>query len=82
MTQARELLVQTVAEFAKALDGLTDAQLRFQPAPLAWWILACAEHVARVERLIAEQVLGKALQSPAGPSRREAPFHSETIPQD
>jgi hypothetical protein len=43
-------LQATRAKFMDALQGITEAQAKFKPAPDRWSIEECAEHVAVVEK--------------------------------
>ncbi|HYC87785.1 MAG TPA: DinB family protein [Thermoanaerobaculia bacterium] len=45
-------LQRTEARFLKSIDGLSEAQWNFKPAPDRWSIAECAEHVTAAEPLI------------------------------
>ncbi len=45
-----DLLARTREEFLSTLTGVTEEQARLKPAPDAWSILECAEHVVGAER--------------------------------
>lgn len=45
-------LARTEARFLAAVEGLTDAQWSFKPAPDRWSIAECAEHIASAEPMI------------------------------
>jgi hypothetical protein len=51
--------------FAAAIQGLSQAQAKFKPAPDRWSILECAEHLTQAEQLLFTDVTA-ALSSPAG----------------
>lgn len=55
--------------FLDAISGLSDAQWRFKPAPEAWSIAECAEHVALAEDFFFQRVQ-QLLASPAQPDRK------------
>src|SRR6185295_11477960 len=38
-------LKQTSDDLVKAVDGLTEAQLNFKPAPDRWSVLECVQHI-------------------------------------
>lgn len=45
-------LQRTEARFLKSIDGLSEAQWNFKPAPDRWSIAECAEHITAAEPLI------------------------------
>jgi hypothetical protein len=53
-------------EFLASLDGVTDAQWRWKPAPERWSVAECAEHIAIAEGFLFE-LATKAMASPADP---------------
>lgn len=55
--------------FLDAVEGLSEAQLRWKPDPKTWSVLEVAEHVVASEEFLAATAQ-KALQSPADPSKR------------
>lgn len=61
-----EQLKSTESEFLASIKGLTPAQWTFKPAPDAWSIQECAEHIILAEDLIFNEAQ-KTLQSPAVP---------------
>jgi DinB superfamily len=46
-----KLLKDSQAETLEALEKLSDAQLKFKPAPERWSVLECAEHIMLSEEL-------------------------------
>jgi hypothetical protein len=56
-------------QFLDSVDGLTEAQWNFKPAPNVWSIAECAEHIAVSEDLLLDS-LPKLMQSPAEPRKR------------
>jgi hypothetical protein len=47
-----KLLKESQAETLDALEKLSDAQLKFKPAPDRWSVLECAEHIMLSEALL------------------------------
>ena len=47
-----KLLKDSQAETLEALEKLSDAQLKFKPAPERWSVLECAEHIMLSEGLL------------------------------
>jgi hypothetical protein len=58
-------LEATRAKFLKSIDGLTEAQWRFKPAPDRWSIAEVAEHIAISEGTILGLVQTQILKGPA-----------------
>ena len=54
--KAVKLLKDSQAETLDALEKLSDAQLKFKPAPDRWSVLECAEHIMLAESLLFEAV--------------------------
>lgn len=63
-------LQQTRDNLLKDVQGLTDAQLEYKPAPDRWSVIECVEHISLVEKAITdgEQHL---VQQPANPERKK-----------
>ena len=61
-----EVLASTDKAFLSSIEGLTDAQWRFKPAPDVWSVQECAEHIVIAEDLIRGLAL-KIAQTPAVP---------------
>ena len=62
------------AEFLAAIDGVSDAQWRWKPAPAKWSVGECAEHIVMSEEMMWGKIQG-ALSSPVnaeGSSRPRA----------
>jgi len=68
-----QMLDRTRDEFLASLDGVSDAQARWRPAPDQWSVLDCAEHVAVVERGMLRLITEQARPRTAGarPDREE-----------
>jgi uncharacterized damage-inducible protein DinB len=56
--------------FLKSIAGLSQKQWTFKPAPDRWSVAEVAEHITVSESTIFGLVQGKAMQSPADPSKR------------
>lgn len=69
-TKAIEYLKQTQKEFLASIDGVSEAQWKFKPAPDRWSIAETAEHIAVAEQTIWELVTGKIMKSPAAPEKK------------
>lgn len=63
-------LQQTRDNLLKDIQGLTDAQLEYKPAPDRWSVIECLEHITLIEKAIweGEQHL---MQAPANPEKRK-----------
>jgi uncharacterized damage-inducible protein DinB len=54
-----------------ATKGLSEAQLKFKPAPDRWSVSECLEHIALAEDYIFGMVSTKVMTAPAGPADRD-----------
>ncbi|MBO9733242.1 MAG: DinB family protein [Chitinophaga sp.] len=63
-------LEQTRDNLLKEVQGLSDAQLEYKPAPDRWSVIECVEHITLIEKSImdGEQQL---VQQPANPEMRK-----------
>jgi len=68
--KAQHYLEETRAGVLDAVKGLSEAQLKFKPAPDRWSIAEVVEHLALTEELV-ENILGKIEQAPAGAHERD-----------
>ena len=66
---AASLLKDTEAGVFSSVKGLSDAQLKFKPAPDKWSVEECLKHIAISEKLIRGMIDG-ALKQPANPEKR------------
>ncbi len=64
-------LDQTRDGVADAVKGLSDAQVKFKPAPDRWSIAEVLEHIALVEDGLYQNVSEKVMKAPAGPPNRD-----------
>ena len=79
-TRAVEYLEQTRKDFHAALQGLSEEQWKWKPAPERWSIAEAAEHVAHTEETIWHLVREKMMKAPPTPDRRgETKEKDETI---
>jgi hypothetical protein len=56
--------------FVESVKGLSDAQLRWKPAPERWSVLETAEHIALAEERIYNNIHDKVLATPLTPELR------------
>jgi hypothetical protein len=72
-TQEREFVLKHLHEsrdrFLRAVSGLSQEQLVFQPGEDRWSIADCAEHIGMVENVIYERI-HKALGDPPAPEKQ------------
>ncbi|MGC4051654.1 MAG: DinB family protein [Paludibaculum sp.] len=61
---SRKLMLDTVS-------GLSDAQLKWKPAPNAWSVMEIAEHIEITEETL-PQVVAAAMKAPATPEKKKA----------
>jgi len=66
-----QYLEQTRDGVADAVKGLSEAQLKFKPAPDRWSIAEVLEHIAKVEDGIFKNVTEKVMKAPAGAANRD-----------
>ena len=63
--------------FLAAVEGLSEAQLNFKPAPERWSVAEVAEHIAAAEDMFLGMIEGQVLQAPA----RTEPANLQEIDQ-
>lgn len=61
---------QTFDALQRSVSGLTEAQLRFKPAPDRWSVSQCLEHIVLTEKMLFDYTK-MALDAPANPERRK-----------
>jgi hypothetical protein len=66
---AVKYLNETEKNFVNSFKGLSEAQLKFKPAPDKWSVMEVAEHVAKAEELFNGMVTDKVMKSPAEPDK-------------
>ena len=59
-------LKKTEAAFLKSIDGVSDAQWTWKPAPERWSVAETAEHITKAEDLLRGMVEGM-MKAPAAP---------------
>lgn len=65
-------LTQTQKDFLKSIDGLSEAQWKFKPAPDRWSVAEVAEHIALSEDMFGDNITGKILKTPAATAEQKA----------
>jgi hypothetical protein len=77
--EAVSLLKDTEKGVFASVKGLSEAQLKFKPAPDKWSVEECLKHIAISEKLI-RGMLDNALKQPGNPEKRsEIKFTDEQI---
>src|SRR3989475_995596 len=66
-----QYLTQTEDGVVAATKGLSEAQMKFKPAPDRWSVAETLEHIALAEDFIFQNVTDKIMKSPAGPADRD-----------
>ena len=66
-TAAIDEMEKSRKAFLAAIDGLSDAQYRFKPAPDRWSVAEVAEHIAVSEESLLGMVKERVLKTPATP---------------
>ena len=66
-----QYLQQTRDAVADAVQGLSEAQLKFKPAPDRWSVAETLEHIALAEDFIFGNVSDKIMKAPAGVAGRD-----------
>jgi hypothetical protein len=69
-TQVLHWLEESHQEFFASIDGLSEEQWKWKPAPERWSVGETAEHIVLAEALLFESVK-KAMSSPANPAWEE-----------
>lgn len=69
--RGEKYLEQTRDGVVAAAKGLSDAQLKFKPAPDRWSIAEVLEHIATVEDALYQNVTEKVMKAPAGQAGRD-----------
>lgn len=66
-----KLLQQTRDAIVSETKGLSEAQIKFKPAPDRWSVAETLEHIALAEDFLFQNVTDKVMKSPAGPADRD-----------
>jgi len=69
--KGEQYLEQTRDGVTAAVRGLSDAQLKFKPAPDRWSVAETLEHIALAEDYIFQNVTDKIMKAPAGAADRD-----------
>lgn len=72
-------LEDTRAKFLASIDGVSDAQWKFKPAPDRWSIAEVAEHIAVSEGTILQLVTDQIMKSPKTPADPGRPTDATII---
>lgn len=73
---ATDALQSTRASLRQSINGLTDAQLNYKPAPDCWSVAECVEHIALVESGLFATIQ-KGMSYPANPEKRAEMKYSD-----
>lgn len=66
---ARDILKETRKDLVKTVSRLSDAQLKFKPAPDRWSVEQCVMHIAKAEQMLWEYA-ENGMKQPANPEKR------------
>ena len=66
-----QYLEQTRDGIVTATKGLSEAQMKFKPAPDRWSVAETLEHITLGEDLMFQSVTDKIMKAPAGPADRD-----------
>lgn len=66
-----QYLQQTRDGVVAAAKGLSDAQMKFKPAPDRWSVAETLEHIALGEDFIFQNITNNIMKAPAGPADRD-----------
>jgi hypothetical protein len=69
--KAEQYLQQTRDGVVEATKGLSEAQMKFKPAPDRWSVAETLEHIVLVEDALLENVSGNVMKAPAGGPDRD-----------
>lgn len=67
--EAVRLLKSTEKDLLQELKGLSEAQLKYKPAPDRWSIEECVKHIATTEQMLWQMTEG-GIKQPANPEKR------------
>ncbi len=69
--RALQYFQQTRDGVVAATKGLSDAQMKFKPAPDRWSVAEVLEHITLVEDALFQNITEKVMKAPAGPADRD-----------
>ena len=78
---AIDLLQQTEQGVINSIEGLSDAQLNFKPAPDKWSVVECVKHIAFTEQSLWQMTNGAIQQQPNPEKRSEIKATDEQVVQ-
>lgn len=67
--EATRLLKSTEKDLLRELKGLSEAQLKYKPAPDRWSVEECVKHIATTEQMLWQMTDG-GIKQPANPEKR------------
>lgn len=69
--KAEKYLEKTRDGVVDATEGLSEAQLKFKPAPDRWSVAETLEHIALAEDFLMQNIAEKVMKAPAAPANRD-----------
>jgi hypothetical protein len=69
--RAAKYLQQTNDGVVAVTKGLSDAQMKFKPAPDRWSVAETLEHITLAEDFLMQNITEKIMKAPAGPADRD-----------
>src|SRR5256885_17271361 len=69
--KAEKYLEKTRDGVVDATEGLSEAQLKFKPAPDRWSVAETLEHIALAEDFLMQNINEKVMKAPAAPANRD-----------
>jgi hypothetical protein len=70
--QALQYLSESRSGVLDAVKGLSEAQWKFKPAPDRWSVAEVVEHLALIEDVVTQNILGNIAKAPAGSADRDS----------
>ncbi len=64
LARANDYLKKTSGDLLASVQGLSEAQLNFKPAPVRWSVAETAEHIAAAEDFLRDMIQNKVLPAP------------------
>ncbi len=69
--RCQKYLEQTGAGVIEATKGLSEAQIKFKPAPDRWSVAETLEHIALAEDFLLHNITDTIMKAPTGPANRD-----------
>lgn len=83
--QDRELVIKQLQasrqKFIKSVEGLSEAQLKFKPAPERWSVAEVAEHITLTEAFLFGIVTNNVLKAPVTPNKERKVSDQDVMTQ-